>query len=153
MNGGKAVAVTNASGAAANLRESLTSEAVSRRSDDSDKRSSVSSGSNLRGVYETGRAKDKDSRREKSTSRECSRSRSRSPGSIENLSKETKFRGSDLDSVFGKRVFGKPSVQAPTAPSVGLGRGVNGNGSELRGTQIPSADIHMESNRALGFHL
>jgi hypothetical protein len=43
------------------------------------------------------------------------------------------------------------------APSLTSGRGNgngNGNGNALlRGTQIPSADIQIESNRALGFHL
>ena len=54
-----------------------------------------------------------------------------------------------MDSAFGPRVFGEPSVQRSTAPSLGSGR----NGAILRGTQVPSADIQIESNRALGFHL
>ena len=42
-------------------------------------------------------------------------------------------------------------MQRVGAPSISSGNG-NGNGL-LRGTQIPSADVQIESNRALGFHL
>jgi hypothetical protein len=95
--------------------------------------------------------KDDSRRREDSEDESCSRSRSRTPTNsrTEDLTNSVRFKGRDLDSAFGPRVFGKPSVQRVGAPSVNNG---NGNGL-LRGTQIPSADVQIESNRALGFHL
>lgn len=72
---------------------------------------------------------------------------------MQTLTNAVRFKGHDLDSAFGARVFGKPSVQRERAPTLGAGRGVAVNGAALRGTQIPSADIQLESNRALGFHL
>jgi hypothetical protein len=68
---------------------------------------------------------------------------------MEDITESVRFRGRDLDSAFGPRVFGEPSVQRAAAPRLGSGA----NGAILRGTQVPSADIQIESNRALGFHL
>ena len=95
--------------------------------------------------------KDDRRRREDSEDESCSRSRSRTPTNsrTEDLTNSVRFKGRDLDSAFGARVFGKPSVQRVGAPSIRSG---DGNGL-LRGTQIPSADVQIESNRALGFHL
>ena len=116
----------------------------------------------LRGVYtgpetdvrDSRSSRNDDSRRRKESSDEsCSRSRTPTNGRGEDLTNSVRFKGRDLDSAFGPRVFGKPSVQRSTAPSVSSGNG-NGNGNgNLRGTQIPSADVQIESNRALGFHL
>jgi hypothetical protein len=72
---------------------------------------------------------------------------------MEGLTEAVRFKKQDLDSAFGTRIFGKPSVKREAAPLVGVGRGLQNNGATLRGTQIPSADIQLESNRALGFHL
>jgi hypothetical protein len=166
----KGKATVQAGNAVANLREAVNAEATtdleSRRSGVS---ASASAGSKLRGVYDGHRderlsrssRESESSRRRHDSSCESeedeSRSRSRnrsSRGDMDNLSNSVRFRGNDLDSAFGPRVFGQPSVQRAGAPSVGGGRLTGGsNSANLRGTQIPSADIQLESNRALGFHL
>ncbi len=150
-----------------NLREHL--EADDKDCKDKDKNtSSSSSSSSLRGVYDGSKRSSRDrtdspvrdSRKKRSDSsdseRSCkntkSRSLSRDPDE-KSLTNSVRFKGNDLDSAFGPRVFGKPSVQRSCAPSLGSGSRSNGNNCSLRGTQIPSADIQLESNRALGFHL
>lgn len=175
-------AKVQAANAVTNLREVIkaetTSDLESRRpsagvsasaSAGSASASSSSSNGKLRGVYDGNKDELRSSRdrerdrsdesRRRSRTESCSESRSRtksrSRDSMDNLTNSVRFKGKDLDSAFGPRVFGQPSVQRVGAPSLGSGRGNGGaNGNALlRGTQIPSADIQIESNRALGFHL
>ena len=109
-----------ATNAVSNLRETLKAEATA---DLESKRgaSASASTSNLRGVYDGHKddrlsrsSRDSDSSRRRRTSRSesCSddesrsRTRSRSRGNMDNLSNSVRFRGNDLDSAFGPRVFG-----------------------------------------------
>jgi len=121
----KGKAPIQAANAVSNLRETLRAEATtdleSKRGGAS---ASASAGSKFRGVYD-GNKDDRlsrssresvSSRRRTTRSESCdeedheSRSRSRSRGNMDNLSNSVRFRGNDLDSAFGPRVFGQPSV-------------------------------------------
>jgi hypothetical protein len=119
-----------ASNAVSNLRETLKAEATadleSKRSPSvsaSASTGSSSSSSKLRGVYDGHKdderlsrsSRDSNSSRKRShssRSESCSddesrsRTRSRSRGGMDNLTNQVRFRGNDLDSAFGPRVFG-----------------------------------------------
>ena len=116
-----------ASNAVSNLRETLKAEATadleSKRSPSvsaSASTGSSSSSSKLRGVYDGHKdderlsrsSRDSNSSRNRSRSESCSddesrsRTRSRSRGGMDNLTNQVRFRGNDLDSAFGPRVFG-----------------------------------------------
>lgn len=107
-----------------NLREHL--EADDKDCKDKDKNtSSSSSSSSLRGVYDGAKRSSRDrtdspvrdSRKERSDSSDSERSRkntksrslSRDPDE-KSLTNSVRFKGNDLDSAFGPRVFGEPSV-------------------------------------------